>query len=471
MTGVHVGLGLDSRESQAHRRSDDDESRWKLSIRNPMAGECLDGDIADDGTTGVVVTGAGGYIGGAIVAYLLEHTSVPRVHATVRGDVNSPRYAALRALDQNAEGATTTPATTESVTSSPATTTTKPRLYLFSADLTVPGAFDAACAGCSALIHVAAPTTLRCRAKEAYAKMIDPAIEGVENVISSVERMGLKTVVYTSSMAAIQGDAWEREREHVYTERDWNELDETPKMNPYACMKVLSERRLWELYETRGSRVSSSTLSAPQPSWEQLVVLCPGFVLGAPSTDVRSEMVEFMILLMKGKVWPVVPNYCFSLVHLKDVARAHVLAAMGGALDGEMVASTDTENKTSIRRRYILASGDRTVGLKGMMCGPVKAGLVGRLEERLGKRDGGYGRYVSWYRWPIGAAPKWLLWILSWFMMGVEWPLVRAYLNKPSRFDGEALVRELAGFEGYRDPVDGVLELLVWVVERGLDAS
>ena len=93
------------------------------------------------------------------------------------------------------------------------------------------------------------------------------------------------------------------------------------------------------------------------------------------------------------------------------------------------------------------------------------------MEERLGKRDGGYGGYVSWYRWPIGPAPKWLLWILSWFMMGVEWPLVRAYLNKPSRFDGEALVRELAGFEGYRDPVDGFLELLVWVVERGLDAS
>ena len=469
MTEVHGGLGVVSRESRAHRRFDDDESTVEPTIRNTTAGKCLDGYIPDDGTTGVVVTGAGGYIGGAIVAYLLEHTSVPRVHATVRGDVNSPRYALLRALDQNAEDATTTPATNASATNLSATS--KPRLYLFSAEMTVPGAFDAACAGCSAFVHVAAPTTVRCRAKDAYAKMVDPAIKGVENVISSVERMGLKTVVYTSSMAAIQGDAWERGREHVSTERDWNELDETPKVNPYACMKVLSERRLWELYETRGSRASSSTLSAPQPSWEQLVVLCPGFVLGAPSTDVRSELVEFMILLMKGKVWPLVPNYCFSMVHLKDVARAHVLAAIGGALDGEIVANTATENETSIRRRYIVASGDRTVGLKGMLCGPVKAGLVGRLEERLGKRDGGYGRYVSWYRWPIGPAPKWLLWILSWFMMGVEWPLVRAYLNKPSRFDGEALVRELAGFEGFRDPVDGFLELLVWVVERGLDAS
>ena len=147
--------------------------------------------------SGVVVTGAGGYIGGAIVSYLLEHTRVPRVHATVRGDVSSSRYAALRALEA----------------SSPSS---QRRLHLFSADLAAPGAFDEACRHCSAVIHVAAPTSIRCRGtKRAYKVLIDPAIKGVENVVHSAEKMGLNTVVFTSSMSAVQGDGWERGKEHV----------------------------------------------------------------------------------------------------------------------------------------------------------------------------------------------------------------------------------------------------------------
>ena len=382
---------------------------------------------ADTDTTGVVVTGASGYVGGAIVSFLLAKTSVPRVHATVRGDVNAPRYAALRSLDPVGL-----------------------RLRVFSADLETPGAFDEPCRDCSAIIHVAAPTTIRCRKpKQAYERMIDPAIKGVENVVSSVEKMGLRTMVLTSSMAAVQGDGWERGRGHVYTEEDWNDLNATPEKNSYACMKVQTERRCLDLFDGREVRDVRGKAEA-RSSWERLVVLCPGLVLGAPSTDVRSEWVDFVTLLMQGKIWPVIPNYEFSMVHLEDVAKAHVLAAIGKV--GELNAPS----------RYILAAGDRTLGMTGLVCGRLKEGVRTRIESREGSRI----KYTSALRWPMGAAPRWILRVLSWFMDSVQWPLVEAHLDKPSRFDGGKIVREVEGFGAYLDPVDGFLELLEWIVDE-----
>ena len=416
--------------------------------------------------SGVVVTGAGGYIGGAIVSYLLEHTDVPRVHATVRGDVSSSRYAALRALD---------PSTPSS---------SRRRLHLYSADMAAPGAFDEACRHCSAVIHVAAPTSIRCRgANRAQKVLIDPAIRGIENMVSSVEKMGVDTVVFTSSMSAVQGDGWERGKEHVYTEEDWNEVDTTPAENAYAFMKVCAERRCWDLYKKRD----------PGSSWKRLVVLCPGLVLGAPATDVRSELVLFMTDLMRGRIWPVIPNYFFSMVHLDDVARAHVLACFPhGKNDG----NDGNDETVPEATRLILAAGDQTRGLKDVMCGPVKERLAAHLEARLGERvkngEGhrprhgkrhrpcarctsytsytsysSYTSYTSWFRWPMAEAPKWILRPLSWFMLSVQWPLVRAYVNKPGRLDGGKVVRQLPGFGSYRDPVDGCLDMLAWLVEHG----
>jgi dihydroflavonol-4-reductase len=362
--------------------------------------------------SGVCVTGASGYVGGAIVAWLLQHTSIPRVHATVRGDVASTRYDALRALDAGSSSK---------------------RLWIFSAEVSEPDALDEACAGCQALLHVAAPTTMRFRRKKsAYRMLIDPALRGIENAVRSAEKMGLTTVVLTSSMSAVQGDAWEKDggKEHVYTADDWNELDVTPERNAYACMKVLSERRCWELFDTRKER-------NPDTSWEHLVVLCPGFVLGSPSTNVRAETAEFAALLVRGKAWPVMPNYHFSMVHLEDVARAHVLAASCGRTG-----------------RYILAAGERTAGLKDVVCGPLKE----RVEREVG------ARYVK--RFPVMEAPKCVLWVLSWVMLSVQWPLVRAYLNKESRVDGGKVVQDIKGFGAYMDPLDGFVDLLAWAAKQ-----
>ena len=63
--------------------------------------------------------------------------------------------------------------------------------------------------------------------------VIRPAVSGVENVLRAVdETPSVERVVLTSSVAAIVGDHWERGRDHVFTEADWNQTA-TESFLPY----------------------------------------------------------------------------------------------------------------------------------------------------------------------------------------------------------------------------------------------
>jgi nucleoside-diphosphate-sugar epimerase len=64
-------------------------------------------------------------------------------------------------------------------------------------------------------------------------KLIDPAIKGVENALNAATRSGtVDRVVLTSSVAAVVGDNWERGKDHVFTEKDWD-LSATDSYLPY----------------------------------------------------------------------------------------------------------------------------------------------------------------------------------------------------------------------------------------------
>ena len=73
-----------------------------------------------------------------------------------------------------------------------------------------------------------------CRvSKQEMERLIGPAVRGVENVLSAVEAAGsVERVVMTSSVGAVVGDHWERGRDHIFTEADWN-LTATQSFLPY----------------------------------------------------------------------------------------------------------------------------------------------------------------------------------------------------------------------------------------------
>lgn len=254
----------------------------------------------------VCVTGATGYVAGHIVARLLAagHT----VHATARDPSNAKSVAHLTSLPGAGE-----------------------RLRLFEADLLREGSFDAAMAGCAAVMHTASPYALDCPAGKEEEMLIGPALRGTENVLASVTRTpGVTRVLVTSSVVAVWGDPNERGKGHVFTEEDWNKVAH-PKSYPYFYSKMVAEKRAFEMAEAAGGRWS-------------LVTLNPGVVWGPPiGKRLDGESVTQMADLLSGALWPWAPPLGTAVVDVRDVALAHCLALV----------------KPGAKGRYLLANQER----------------------------------------------------------------------------------------------------------------
>ncbi len=261
----------------------------------------------------VAVTGASGYIAAWLVRYLLEAGAA--VHATVRDPENREKTAPLRALAAAHPG----------------------RLTLFAADLLSPAGFDAAFAGCATLFHTASPFTLA-QGAGAADRFIAPAVEGTRHVLEAATRAGTITrVALTSSVAAISGDAREcTARGGTLTEAHWNETSR-PDHNPYACSKTRAERTAWQIAET-----------AP---W-RLVALNPGLVLG-PSLSPASQSGSFALMrkYTDGSLLFGVPEIWLGCVDVRDVARAHILAAQIPEAEGRHILVSETLTMLALGQR------------------------------------------------------------------------------------------------------------------------
>lgn len=246
----------------------------------------------------VLVTGASGYIAGWIVKYLLEegHT----VHATVRDPSNKKSVDHLLRIAAASSGT----------------------LKLFKADLLDVGSFDAATAGCDIVMHTASPFVLD-GFRDAHEALVRPAVEGTRNVLAAVGRCAsVKRVVLTSSVAAVYGDNADLAALHkpVFTEDDWNTTSSVDH-NPYQYSKVAAEREAWEIHAT-------------QQRWD-LVTINPGMVYGPSLTRAsHSASIDTLRQLGDGRLRTGVPALTYGVVDVREVARAHLLAAFNPHAQG-----------------------------------------------------------------------------------------------------------------------------------------
>ncbi|CAL5224580.1 g7286 [Coccomyxa viridis] len=251
----------------------------------------------------VCVTGGTGYIAGAIIARLLAagHT----VHATVRDPSNEQKLRWLRALP-NASS----------------------HLKFFKADLEDAEAFRLPIRGCKYVLHTASPVVMAPPKGKEMDMVIRPAVSGVENVLRAVnESPSVQRVVLTSSVAAIVGDHWERGRDHVYTEADWNQTA-TQSFLPYHRSKVLAEQKAFEMCKQ-------------QSRWS-LVTIQPSVVQGPPPGNVKCEVVGFMRKIMNGGYYPWAPRSGAGYVDIDDVAAAHTLAMLTHKASGRYIVSAES---------------------------------------------------------------------------------------------------------------------------------
>lgn len=246
-------------------------------------------------STKVAVSGITGFVGAQVAADLLVRGYV--VHGTVRR--NTPeKIAHLTSLPDN-----------------PGT------LHVFEADLTTPGSFDAAVAGCDYAIHIASP--FASNVADPQKELVDPAVNGTLNFLRSCKAAAVKKVVLTSSLAAVaDGGA----SGTPVDENDWN-VRSSLKVLPYYYSKVLAEKAAWKFVEEE----------APEM---KLVVINPVLVIGPSLVKSLNETAKLMVAIMKGTFGGVL-DLTFPFVDVRDVSEAHIEAMESDVAQGRYICVAD----------------------------------------------------------------------------------------------------------------------------------
>lgn len=340
----------------------------------------------------VLVTGGTGYIASWIVKYLLEAGANVRI--TVRDKKNTIGYDHLSRIASDAPG----------------------KLEVFEADLLHEGSFDQAVAGCGIVFHTASPFRIN-KLGNPTKSLIMPALNGTINVINAVNSAHtVDRLVLTSSVAAIYGDAIEASLapQGQLTEEQWN-TSSSPSYQPYSYSKTAAERKAWELADS-------------QSRWK-LLTINPGLVLGPSlSTRTDSTSIDIMISIANGKYRMGIPDFRFAIVDVRDVARAHILAATTPAASGRHITAAHQLSMPDI--------------------------------ARILKTE--YGNALPL---PKGILPKAVLYIAGPFM-GFSWKYLRLNLGHTLRFSNERSIKNLGMH--YRDIRDTLVDHIEQLKQDGL---
>lgn len=239
----------------------------------------------------VLVTGGSGFVAGWCIVELLRRGY--DVRATVRDVAKGERVRAAAATQVDPGE----------------------RLSFIAADLMDDAGWDAAMAGCAYVLHVASPLGTTSNDPD---DLIKPAREGALRVLAAAVKAGVKRVVLTSSTAAcasVLDAADSHNDETVWT-------DPTHKaMTPYRTSKVLAEKAAWAFMAEHGGAT-------------ELTTVLPSAIFGPVLSADTLGSVMVVGRVLSGKM-PGCPRVGFSVVDVRDLAVAHVLAMVSPDAGGE----------------------------------------------------------------------------------------------------------------------------------------
>ncbi|GAY36977.1 hypothetical protein CUMW_280170 [Citrus unshiu] len=201
------------------------------------------------------------------------------------------------------------------------------RLQIFNADLNNPESFDAAIAGCTGVIHVAAPIDIH--GKEPEEVIIQRAVSGTIGILKSCLKSGtVKRVVYTSSASTVHFSGKDVD---MLDETFWSDVDYIRKLDiwgkSYKLSKTLTERTALEFAEEHGL---------------DLVTIIPSFVTGPFICPQLAGSVRGTLAMVMGNREEYSMLLNISMVHIDDVARAHIFLLEYPDVKGRYICSSAT---------------------------------------------------------------------------------------------------------------------------------
>ena len=222
-------------------------------------------------------------------------------------------------------------------------------------DVTQPGCFDTAIAGCDAVLHLAAPFGYVYSNFET--ELLIPSINGTLRICEAAQTAkSVKRVVLTSSFASVYDASKGRDPGKTYTEDDWCPLSYEDGKNAsaapiaYRASKVLAEKTAWNF------------IASNEVAWD-LVTLCPGMVFGQLLPGTIGSLKE--LNTSNGIVW--------SLFDAKDVPDTkapsrNLLSRMGCWANLEPVWTSITSlatahlkaltTATASNQRFLIVDGE-----------------------------------------------------------------------------------------------------------------
>lgn len=343
-----------------------------------------------DKTKPVMVTGANGYVASWLVKKLLDEGMT--VHAAVRNPANEKKIAHLKSAADSSQG----------------------QIRFFAGDLLVPGSYQQAMEGCELVYHTASPFITD--VKDPQKELIEPAVNGTENVLNSANEVSsVKRVVVTSSCAAIYTDAIDTVNAPGgrLTEEVWN-TTASLDYQPYSYSKTLAEKKAWEMEKS-------------QSRWDLVTInmcLVLGPALNAQNTT--SESVNILKMLGGGQMKMGTPKLGTGIVDVRDVAEAHFRAGYTAKAHG----------------RYITAAHETDFLEMGATLLP---------------------KYGDQFPLPRKALPKWLLMLIGPMTNKLfTKQFIRNNVNVPWRADNSKIKQELGmEFKPMRETMEDSFQVLI----------
>jgi nucleoside-diphosphate-sugar epimerase len=174
--------------------------------------------------------------------------------------------------------------------------------------------------------HVASP--FPATQPQSADELIRPARDGALRVLKAAKASGIKRVVLTSSVAAVDV-GWRKKAPDVFDETHWTRMENAKHVSFYAQSKTLAEQAAWDYVSAEGQGL-------------ELAVINPTAVLGPAISDDVSTSLSMVIQPLK-RAMPAYPKLHQGIVDVGDVAKAHIEAMERPEAAGErFIACADT---------------------------------------------------------------------------------------------------------------------------------